>query len=89
MIKRTDVVTYLCHNTHKNEEKGDIMCMPHSRPASATTTIKTKDKVKKHISKVSTEQFEKGDPDFVDERISAYIPKEKKSFLDKINALLS
>ena len=65
------------------------MCMPHSRPASGTTTIKDKSKPKKHIAKVSAEQFEKGDPDFVDERIEAYVPKENKSFLDKLSNLFS
>ena len=65
------------------------MCMPHSRPASGTTTIKTKDRPKKHISKVSTEQFEKGDPDFIDERVEQYVPKVKKLFFDKVNDFLS
>ena len=65
------------------------MCMPHSRPASGSTTIKDKSRPKKHIAKVSQEQFEKGDPDFVDERIAPYVAKEKKSFFTKINEMLS
>lgn len=89
MTEDTDRFIYLCNNISKNDEKGDIMCMPHARPASGSKTIKTKDRPKKHISKVSIDQFEKGDPDFIDERIETYTPKIKKSFLDKVNDFLS
>ncbi len=44
------------------------MCIPHG----ATSPIDNgyiEKKPKKHIEKVSQEIFEKGDPDFVDERV--------------------
>ncbi|MEA3373871.1 MAG: hypothetical protein U9Q62_09295 [Campylobacterota bacterium] len=56
------------------------MCIPHG-------TITSKDngyieeKPKKHLDRVSKEQFGKGDPDFVDERKKPYTLKEKKSWL--------
>jgi hypothetical protein len=57
------------------------MCIPHG--ATGTKSNGYIDiKAKKHIKKVSQDIFEKGDPNFVDERSSEYIkPKEKKSFL--------
>ncbi len=54
------------------------MCMPHGGGSRSNGYIKI-NKPKKHIQKVSQEQFEKGDPDFVDERKTAYEPKKKSS----------
>jgi len=55
------------------------MCIPHGAMGSKDNGYVQEDKPKKHIQRVSKEQFEKGDPDFVDERISEYIPKKKHS----------
>jgi len=41
-------------------------------------------KTKHHIKKISKLEFEKGDPDFVDERIKPEQPKEEKSFFDSL-----
>jgi len=60
------------------------MCIPHG--ASRTTNngfIKEKKSIK-HIQRVSQREFEKGDPDFVDERTSKYEPKKKGSFFDDL-----
>ena len=53
------------------------MCMPHGGGSKSNGFIKD-DKHKKHIQRVSKEQFEKGDPDFIDERIAVHIPKKTK-----------
>lgn len=39
-------------------------------------------RVKKHIKKLSKVEYEKGDIDFVDERIKTKPPKKEKSFFD-------
>lgn len=54
------------------------MCVPHGAMAGIDSGYVVK-KEKKSIKRVSQEEFEKGDPDFVDERTSSYEPKEKKS----------
>ena len=60
------------------------MCMPHgSKGVSSNIFVKEK-KAPKHIQRVSQDQFEKGDPDFVDERTSECEPKKKTSFFDKL-----
>jgi hypothetical protein len=42
-------------------------------------------KPKKHIKRVSQSVFEKGDPDFIDERKDMYIkPEVKKSFFSSL-----
>ena len=60
------------------------MCMPHGAGGSKDSGY-IDIKPKKHIKKVSQDIFEKGDPDFVDERI---IHEEDhstiKSLCDKI-----
>lgn len=53
------------------------MCIPHVPAGIQSHTIKVKEK--KHIEKISKAEYEKGDPDFIDERITSYIPKEKKT----------
>ncbi|WP_321777235.1 hypothetical protein [Sulfurimonas sp.] len=55
------------------------MCMPHGGGSRSNGYIEI-NKVKKHIQKVSQEQFEKGDPNFIDERKNEYVPKKKKAF---------
>lgn len=47
-------------------------------------TFDKEDKEKKHIVRVSDNQFEKGDPDFVDERVPAHKLKPEKSFLSSL-----
>lgn len=59
--------------------EGDSMCIPHGASGGRSNGFEKDDKPKKHIKKVSKSEFEKGDPDFVDERNSSYIPKKKKS----------
>lgn len=54
------------------------MCMPHGGSSRNNGYVKVV-KPKKHIQKVSQEQFEKGDPDFIDERKETYEPKKKDS----------
>lgn len=56
------------------------MCMPHGVGGSKSNGFVKEDKPKKHIKKVLKKEFEKGDPDFVDERTSLCEPKIKKSF---------
>ncbi len=59
------------------------MCIPHGAMSSKDNGY-IEDKPKKHIQRVSQREFEKGDPDFVDERTSAYKPKKEESFLDTL-----
>jgi len=60
------------------------MCIPHGAMGSKSNGFVKEDKPKKHIQRVSQREFEKGDPDFVDERTSSYEPKKKESFLDTL-----
>lgn len=55
------------------------MCIPHGATGTKSNGFVKDDKPKKHIKKVSQREFEKGDPNFVDERTSAYKAKSKKS----------
>jgi len=65
------------------------MCVPHgSKPLNTGKTLKT-EKRRKKISKVSDDIFEKGDPDFIDERTSAYIPKKNLSLIDRFIEFLN
>ncbi len=57
------------------------MCMPHGSMGTKSNGFVKVDKPKKHIVKVSQEEFEKGDPNFVDERTTPYEPKKKGSYL--------
>lgn len=59
------------------------MCMPHGA-GTKTDNGYIDTKPKKHIKKVSQDVFEKGDPDFVDERHLDEKPKDKKSFFDSL-----
>jgi len=57
------------------------MCIPHGAASSKDNGYVT-EKPKKHVTRVSQDVFEKGDPDFIDERTVPYVPKKKKaSFL--------
>jgi hypothetical protein len=59
------------------------MCIPHGG-GSVSNGYEKEVKPKKHISRVSKEEFEKGDPNFVDERVSIETVEKKKSFLEKL-----
>lgn len=62
--------------------KGDIMHIPniiHFR-----TNIFVKEEPKKHIVKLPETKYEKGDPDFIDERTKCELPKREKSFLSSL-----
>jgi len=60
------------------------MCIPHGA-AGRKDNGYVEIKPKKHIKMVSQDEFEHGDPKFVDERKDKYEkPKPKKSFLDKL-----
>jgi len=65
----------------KTKEKGDIMCIPHGATGTVSNGFVKESRPQKSIKRVSQSQFEKGDPNFVDERTKAYKPKEEKSFL--------
>ena len=60
------------------------MCIPHG--ATGTTDSGYVElNPKKHIQRVSQDVFEKGDPNFVDERTTEYVKsKPKKSFLSSL-----
>jgi hypothetical protein len=60
------------------------MCIPHGAPRTSNNGFVKEKKPAKHIKRVSQREFEKGDPDFVDERTSTYEPKKKGSFFDDL-----
>ncbi|QOP46582.1 hypothetical protein [Sulfurimonas paralvinellae] len=60
------------------------MCIPHGATRSKDNGFVKEKKSPKHVKKVSQREFEKGDPDFVDERTSSYTPKKKGSFFDEL-----
>jgi len=60
------------------------MCIPHGAMGSKSNGFVKEKKPPKHLQRVSQDEFEKGDPDFIDERTSEYKPKKKLSFLDKL-----
>ena len=54
------------------------MCIPHGMTTGKDNGY-IEDKPKKHIKMLSKHEFESGDPDFVDERISKYEKHKKES----------
>jgi len=60
------------------------MCIPHGAMGGKDNGFVKEDKPKKHIARVSQDMFEKGDPDFIDERTSTYIPKKKSSLFSSL-----
>lgn len=60
------------------------MCIPHGATGSKSNGFVKEDKPKKHIQRVSKQEFEKGDPDFIDERTSEYEPKKKVAFFSSL-----
>lgn len=65
----------------KISHKGEGMCIPHGAAASVNNGYVKEKRPKKSIKRVSKEIFEKGDPDFVDERTEPYESKEQKKGL--------
>ena len=63
------------------------MCIPQGAARSKSKGFVKKSRPQKSIKRVSQEEFEKGDPDFVYERTTAYEPKKKASFFDSIFGL--
>lgn len=60
------------------------MCIPHGAVGGKSNGFVKEEKPKKHITRISQSQFEKGDPDFVDERTSGYKSKKKESFFSSL-----
>ncbi len=60
------------------------MCIPHGATGTVSNSFVKESRQQKSIKKVSQEKFEKGDPDFMDERTKPYEPKKKESFLDSL-----
>ena len=58
------------------------MCIPHGAMRKRDNGFVKEKKPPKSVKRVSQREFEKGDPDFVDERTSIYIPKRKGSLFD-------
>lgn len=53
------------------------MCISHGATGSKSNGFVKEERPKKHIERISQREFEKGNLDFVDERISEYIPKKR------------
>ena len=61
------------------------MCIPHGATMPSNSGYVKEEKPKKHIEKVPQEQFEHGDPNFVDERKTEDESKNKeKSFFESL-----
>jgi hypothetical protein len=84
VIKVTYYLINLCNNVKKYQEKGDKMCIPHGAMGSVSNGFVKEDKPKKSIKRVSQDVFEKGDPNFVDERKTENKPKKEKGFLSSL-----
>lgn len=56
------------------------MCIPHGATGTKSNGFVKKSRPQKSIKKVSQREFEKGDPNFKDERTKSYEPKKEKSF---------
>ena len=60
------------------------MCIPHGVVGTKDNAYAKEEKPKKHIIKVSQQEFEKGDPNFIDERVVTYKPKTNISFFESL-----
>ncbi len=61
------------------------MCIPHGATGTESNGFVKKERPQKSIKRVSQGQFEKGDPDFVDERkIADESQKKKGSFFTSL-----
>ena len=59
------------------------MCIPHARNRSSVSFEKKERRERKSVA-FDKEAIEHGDPDFVDERKTAYVPEKKDSFFEKL-----
>jgi len=57
------------------------VCIPHGATGKQSTSYKITERPKKHLTRVSKDEFENGNPDFKDERIISYAPKQRKKSL--------
>jgi len=55
------------------------MCIPHGTTSTKSNGYIETDQKKKHLKRVSDDEFEHGDPDFIDERVKPYKKPSKKS----------
>ena len=60
------------------------MCIPHGATSGKSNGFVKENKPKKHITRVSQSQFEKGDPNFIDERTTNHEVNKKESFLSSL-----
>ena len=60
------------------------MCIPHGAGGTKSNGFVKKSRPAKSIKRVSQDEFEKGDPNFIDERTKAYVPKKKASFFNSL-----
>lgn len=60
------------------------MCIPHGATSPRNNNYVKEEKPKKSVKRVSKDIFEKGDPDFVDERIIKEETTHLKSLCDLI-----
>ncbi len=64
------------------------MCIPHGVAQKKRSAPIKKKRVQKSVQRVSQDIFEKGDPDFIDERVVPYEKKsEKKGLLSSLFGL--
>jgi len=65
--------------------KGDIMCIPHQKPAKPQRKEIRKHKVKKTQTPINRDAFEHGDKNFIDERkTKLQRPQKEKGFFAKL-----
>ncbi|WP_457745619.1 hypothetical protein [Sulfurimonas sp.] len=55
------------------------MCIPHGAAGTKSNGYIETNQEKKHVKMVSKDEFEHGDPDFIDERVKPYTKSSKKS----------
>jgi hypothetical protein len=60
------------------------MCIPRGAAGTVNNSFVKESRPKKSIKRVSQSQFEKGDPDFIDERTKVHQPKKEKSCLGSL-----
>ena len=59
------------------------MCIPHGASGSKSNGFVKEKRQPKSIKKPDEQMMKIGDPDFIDERISEYIPKDTRSLFTK------
>ncbi len=84
LIHCTKSTHFECIILSNNYKEEDVMCIPHGMTTSSSSGFVSEKKEKKHIQKPSKMMFEKGDPNFVDERIKRDAPKKKEGFFSSL-----